>query len=63
MRDHPAIENAIKTGYPHGEPSYPRCPVCGSECDEIYMDRHSNEILGCDVCAKVKNAWEVEECF
>lgn len=60
--DHPEIENAIRTGYPHGEPNYPHCPVCGSECDEIYLDV-DNEICGCDECIRTRSAWFVDECF
>jgi hypothetical protein len=60
--EHPAITNALRTGYPNGEPEYPHCPVCNAECDEIYMDEN-DEIFGCDQCVKIKNAWETEECF
>ena len=60
--DHPAIANAIRTGYPHGEPNYPHCPVRGSECDEVYMDENG-VVFSCDECVKKKSAWECEECF
>lgn len=60
--DHPEIENALRTGYPHGEPDYPHCPVCGSECDEIYFNE-DHEIVGCDECLHTKSAWFVDECF
>ena len=60
--DHPDIVNAIRTGYPHGEPKYPHCPVCGSECEEVYMDE-SGVVFACDECCKKKSAWETEECF
>lgn len=60
--NHPDIENTIRTGYPHGEPEYPVCPVCGYECDEIYMDM-DEEIFGCSECIKKKSAWECKECF
>lgn len=60
--EHPLITKAIQTGYPHGEPDYPRCPVCNCECEEIYVDE-AGDIFGCDCCVKIKNAWEVEECF
>jgi len=62
MKDHPLIENTLRTGYPHGEPTYPQCPVCGAECDEIYFNE-DDEIFGCDECVKTKNAWFVDECF
>ena len=60
--DHPLVANALRTGYPHGEPTYPHCPVCGSECEEIYFDQYGT-ICGCDECTQKKSAWEVEECF
>ena len=60
--EHPEIANALRTGYPHGDPTYPHCPVCGAECEEIYMDEN-DDIFACDECVKTKNAWEVENCF
>lgn len=60
--DHPAIANALRTGYPQGEPKYPHCPVCGKECEEVHMDENG-VIFACDECVKTKSAWEVEECF
>lgn len=60
--DHPHIANALRTGYPHGEPDYPICPACGSECDEVYMNE-CGEIFACSECVRTKNAWEAEECF
>lgn len=60
--NHPEIENALRTGYPHGEPNYPHCPVCGEECEEIHFDRYG-AISGCDGCTKTRSAWEVEDCF
>lgn len=61
--DHPVIQNMMRTGYPDGkEPEYPRCPVCGKECETLYSDRHGSYI-GCDVCIETIDAWEVPECF
>lgn len=60
--DHPQITKAIQTGYPHGEPTYPHCPVCGYECSDIYKNENG-DIVGCDECIQVTDAWEVEECF
>ena len=60
--DHPEIANAMRTGYRYGDPKWPHCPVCGAECEEIYMDK-DGEIFACDECVKIKNAWETEECF
>lgn len=62
MMEHPAITNAIHTGYPEGEPTYPHCPVCGSECDEVYTGT-DGIIFACDECLYTHSAWETEECF
>ena len=61
--DHPVIQNMERTGYPDGkEPKYPRCPVCGEECETVYRDRFGTYV-GCDICMETKDAWEVPECF
>ena len=62
-RDHPIVENLLRTGYPDGKaPIEPHCPVCGEECSEIYADRYG-DIFGCDECIKKSDAWEVADCF
>lgn len=38
----------------------PVCPICGEECDTLYLDRN-REIFGCDVCVAAEDAWEFEE--
>lgn len=61
--DHPVICNLERTGYPNGkEPVYPICPVCGEECETIYVDMYGQHI-GCDICVTTKDAWEVDDCF
>ena len=60
--EHPQITKALETGYPNGEPKWPRCPVCGKECEEIYMDKHG-DIFACDECVSKKWAYTVDECF
>lgn len=62
MIEHPEITNAIRTGYPHGEPKWPTCPVCGAECSRIYRDEYG-EIFACDECVKIQIAADCEECF
>jgi len=63
MRDHPIIENMERTGYPDGkEPTYPRCPICGEECETIYKSK-DYEIVGCDCCIRMTDAWDETECF
>lgn len=61
--DHPVIRNMEQTGYPDGkEPIYPRCPVCGEECETVYRNIYL-DIVGCDVCLESKDAWEMSNCF
>lgn len=60
--DHPAIANALETGYPTERTRLPHCPMCGEECETMYKDRFG-AYIGCDVCVKAKNAWEVDLCF
>lgn len=60
--DHPAIANALRTGYPNGEPEYPHCPVCGRECETVFMDEN-DVIFACDNCCKKRSAWNHDECF
>ena len=40
----------------------PRCPVCGEVCAGLYRDRYF-EIVGCDLCVTMHDAYETEECF
>ncbi len=63
--DHPVIRNMERTGYPDGKaPTYPRCPVCGAECDTVYRSMENlDTIVGCDECIKTADAWEASECF
>lgn len=60
LSDHPAIRQAELEGAP--EYIGPHCPVCGEACEQAYCNS-DDEVLGCDVCVKTKEAWETEECF
>ena len=61
--DQPVIRNMERTGYPDGrEPTYPRCPICGEECETVYKNIYF-DVVGCDECMETKDAWEVPECF
>ena len=60
--EHPEISNAMRTGYPHGEPAWPTCPVCGAECSRIFRDTYG-DIFACDECVKIQMAADCEECF
>ena len=35
------------------------CPECGKVAETIYTSNVNNEILGCDNCITVKDAYEV----
>ena len=39
------------------EQPMPRCPVCGEECESIFLDQLNN-IVGCDCCLLELNAYE-----
>ena len=53
--DAPYIRDAEQNGYPSWEPVY--CPVCGEECETIYLDQSRN-VCGCDKCMKTQDAGE-----
>ena len=57
MRDAPDIRMTEETGWPVPV-TWPRCPVCGEECDTFYRDREG-EIFGCENCVQTLDAWEV----
>lgn len=58
--DCPEIENTISTGYSHGKPKYPHCPVCDSETDIFYKDS-MGDVIGCENCISQVDAWEQME--
>ena len=35
----------------------PICPVCGKECDTIYLDA-DKEVAGCDQCISMADAYD-----
>lgn len=42
------------------EPPQPICPVCGAQCD-IIIKNINGEVIGCDECLTVQDAWEYLE--
>ena len=42
---------------PETEEFIPRCPVCGRECDTLYLDKE-NEVFGCEQCITLCDAYE-----
>lgn len=59
MEDHPEIKRLMRTGE-SGAGQYPRCPVCGNECEYIYRSK-AGFLVGCDECVTKHDAWEDEE--
>lgn len=49
---------------PPPEKPVPVCPVCGNECETVYIDQNGN-VVCCDVCIEkefwVRDAWEWQE--
>ena len=41
---------------PPPEPPIPTCPVCGQECDVIYVDIYDTAV-GCDMCIEAKDSY------
>ena len=35
----------------------PICPVCGRECDTVYLDM-DDEVIGCDQCISMADAYD-----
>jgi hypothetical protein len=52
VRDYP--------GEPPEKRPVPVCPVCGWECETIYLDTNRNPV-GCDNCIDAMDAYEWEE--
>lgn len=58
MRDNPIIASLERTGLPPwNNGREPRCPVCGMECETLYINAEG-ETVGCDECFETRNAWE-----
>lgn len=60
LGDHPAVANALATGYPDGEPETYYCPVCGEECECLYKNSGTGDIVGCDNCILRVDPGEVD---
>ena len=61
-RDHPIIENLMRTGYPTREtPKSPACPICHERCNEVYINNRL-DIAGCDICVDTKDPDATETC-
>ena len=56
--DAPWIRKAERDGYPD-EP-LPHCPECGEETDTFYVNA-AGDVVGCNNCVKVKDAWDYQD--
>lgn len=54
--DAPYIREAENDGI-EGPDIVPECPICGEECEMIYLDRDGNEV-GCEHCIQSTDAWQ-----
>ncbi len=59
--EHPAITAVLRDGLPESVP--PHCPICGAECDTIYYNEITGDIIACPECKGKKDAWECPDCF
>lgn len=41
------------------EPHY--CPICGKEAEQFFISKADKEIVGCEHCLKIIDAWEWED--
>ena len=53
--DAPYIREAERYGMPPYD--VPQCPVCGHECNSIFMD-YSGNVFGCENCIRERDSYE-----
>ena len=63
MRDafgRPCFQETWLNGPPEPDPVY--CPVCESECSEVFFNQ-TGDVVGCDYCISKQDAgeWAAEE--
>ena len=56
--DAPWIRQAELYGVPDDDPV--ECPICGNDCDTIYLDK-SGVVCGCENCMTKQDAWDWRE--
>lgn len=58
LPDDPIVMNMMRTGHPDGkEEPQPICPVCGEECDTLFLN--DGQIVGCENCVETRSAWDL----
>ena len=48
-----------RPGCPHHPDPVIVCPVCGRECEDLYVTATSGDVVGCDQCIQKKDALDV----
>ena len=56
LPDAPWIRDAEDNGIDDEEPV--TCPVCGKDCNDIYIDNDFGIVVGCDKCIRKYDAAE-----
>lgn len=58
--DDPIIRCMERTGMPpwEQEDSQYFCPVCGAECETVYIDE-DDQVVGCDCCIRAKDVYDM----
>ena len=59
LPDAPWIREAENLGMPPYDDFDVYCPVCGRECEELYLDE-DDEVVGCDRCITSVDAYDWE---
>ncbi len=58
IADAPWVRDAELNGIGESLPD-PVCPVCGAECEHIFLI--GGEVVGCECCVEVKDACEWDD--
>ena len=56
LPDAPWIRDAELNGMPSADSVI--CPVCGKECETIYLDDGCLNVVGCDNCIRTMDAYD-----
>ena len=61
------LQSPCPPGCPNHHDPVVVCPVCGRECEDLFVSVFNGDVVGCDQCIRNKEALEViqddiEEC-
>lgn len=54
-------EQSVLTAHDRMEEPEPKrhyCPLCGEECETLYRDKDTGEVLGCNCCIEAVSLYE-----